>query len=146
MAGWNLSMTKTISRGWYKNFEYDDAGRKIKSITYDKDRNMTEWSEYIYDTNGNISKKTYYDSNNVLTCTNTFTWEYRPGSSSSIDAGNLIERIDQLPDDGTITVDYSDNAEVSADIFTAIAGTNKDVTFTSEGMHPQQKRSTYQRR
>ncbi len=98
-------------------------------------------SEYIYDDTGRcvLQKTKWYKPDGTIddrygSRESKWTWfgpvDERPISNND----KVTDKISALPDDGSIIVDYSDNAEVSADVFTTIAGTNKDVTFTSEGI------------
>lgn len=54
--------------------------------------------------------------------------------SSTSDSASLLSDINSVSDEGIVVADFSNNPEVSSDIFDAIAGTNKEVTFTSEGV------------
>ncbi len=115
--------------------KYDDEKRITTVTSYTEDGNVNtvlEYNEY-----GNRISYISYNSDGSIQYNIKHEWTYFPGkhsNESSTGDGNLTVKINTLPDDGSITVDYSDNAEVSADVFTTIAGTNKDVTFTSEGI------------
>ena len=49
-------------------------------------------------------------------------------------SANFINEIANVVDDGNIVADFSNNPDISSDVFTTIAGTNKEVTFTSSGI------------
>ncbi len=54
--------------------------------------------------------------------------------TTSTSNSNIIEQINSVPEDGLIVADFTAQPEISADIFTAIAGTNKTIVFTSGGI------------
>jgi len=57
-----------------------------------------------------------------------------PDVTTSTSNANFINQVRNVKDDGVVVADFSNNPNVSSDVFTAIAGTNKELTFTSEGI------------
>ncbi len=95
-------------------YEYDESGKKVKQII----------SFYALQADTATDDPWYVEE---------YDWEWIQTSYSTKDS-ELSEMISALPDEEAVTVDCSENSEVSADVFSAIAGTKKEVTFTSEGI------------
>ncbi len=57
-----------------------------------------------------------------------------PDVITSTANSNLVTQIAGVVDDGLVVVDFTNNPDISSDVFTTIAGTNKEVTFTSSGI------------
>jgi hypothetical protein len=99
----------------------------------------------IADNAGNLSY--YYGNGYGYNSDNLVPEDYRnlkitvtrngktPDLTTSTSSGTLASDItDNVSDGGEVVVDYSNNSNVSSDVFTALAGTDKTATFTSGGI------------